>query len=444
MKRHAIERRCAAALLTLAWAGCGGSSSTGGLPWSVVTTDTLAAADHGYETSGGARVLITLPPTAGLAAGQEVAVRAQGAGGFRVRAGVGQSITVGGEVSFPATTWVERDATHGFFGLAASSDGSRLLSGESASVGEGAPSFGQLFTSSDAGKTWARCDRSPDTGWSAFASSADGERLAAVSDGVVHTSSDGGLTWTARTGAPAGILALAASADGRALVAAESYGRVHLSRDGGATWAVAGDVPVGAWSAVASSADGGTLVAATYFGWIHASTDGGLHWSVTGPQRRWGSLAVSADGARMVAAAGDGWVYTSSDSGSTWRQGASRRPWTSVAMSADGTKLIAVELIWDGVGGYGGAAYTSHDAGDTWRVSDAALSPGWRAIASSADGTRLVGATGGGAIYASVPTARIPGSADLIEGAQGASVRLIYAGGGVFQARDASGTLFGY
>ena len=49
-----------------------------------------------------------------------------------------------------------------------------------------------------------------------------------------------------------------------------------------------------------------------------------------------------------------------------------------------------------------------------------------------------------GKVYASVPSARTPGVADLLEGAQGASLRLVYMGGGVFQARDAAGTIFGY
>lgn len=110
--------------------------------------------------------------------------------------------------------------------------------------------------------------------WSSVASSADGEKLVAVTftdsyfTEMLFTSVNAGVTWTAR----------------------------GTSRD---------------WSSVASSTDGTKLVATTDLGQIFASADSGATWVARADVRHWSSVASSADGSKLVAVVDGGQIYTS-------------------------------------------------------------------------------------------------------------------------------------
>jgi hypothetical protein len=140
---------------------------------------------------------------------------------------------------------------------------------------DGNPDY--LYTSTDNGVTWATSTAPGLQYWGAVASSADGNKLVAVSncdaacitgDGTVWTSSDGGATWTEQTAAG--------------------------MRD---------------WTSVASSADGTTLAAGPYGDtnylpdYIWTSTDSGVTWTqlTTPGAGDWEGLALSADGTQLVA-----------------------------------------------------------------------------------------------------------------------------------------------
>jgi photosystem II stability/assembly factor-like uncharacterized protein len=121
-------------------------------------------------------------------------------------------------------------------------------------------SFG---ASADGGASWTARDLPSDSGLQSIVSSADGQKLAAISGRTLYTSSDAGATWTARTEAGARDWgAIASSADGAKLAAIERNGRLFTSGDGGATWLEQPAAGVRNWTCVALNADGSRLAAA--------------------------------------------------------------------------------------------------------------------------------------------------------------------------------------
>jgi hypothetical protein len=321
----------------------------------------------------------------------------------------------------------------GISGLAASADGVKLAVAsvgyaESIQVGGASPFPTPIYVSTNAGATW-NTDNSPSNYWAAVASSADGKQLVAVpcalatgldpfyggGDGSIYTSSDAGMTW-APANAPGNTwTAVAASADGTRLVAASCTvynggdGLIYVSTNSGASWAPS-TAPYNDWSALASSADGTKLVATggpslvvaeryASAGHIFTSTNGGAMWTTThAPINTWSLVASSADGTRLVAAAstygGDGSIYVSTDSGATWSQtSAPRNPWYSVALSADGTRIAAVSAN-------GGPLYFSTDSGATWTTTGVYAHEADGPVVLSADGYRLIGASEGLTVFA--------------------------------------------
>jgi NHL repeat len=159
----------------------------------------------------------------------------------------------------------------GWYSIASSADGSKL-----AAVANGSTN---IYTSTNFGATWItnNVPRSPagiQNDWTTIASSADGNKLIAAAGGnngapgYIFLSTNSGASWTVTA---TNILPshgddkwiyVASSADGSKLAAVSesgSPGGVITSTDSGATW-ITNSVPNLTWNAVALSADGDRMV----------------------------------------------------------------------------------------------------------------------------------------------------------------------------------------
>jgi hypothetical protein len=209
--------------------------------------------------------------------------------------------------------------------------------------------------------------------WSSITTSADGNKLAAVSKETPN--GQGGYT---------------------------EGGGIFISTNSGASWIETG-APSNLWQSIASSADGSKLVAIGYdttysTNIVCTSTNSGANWSpeVIGQisNQPWFYVTSSADGNKLAAVAMNGGIYTSTNSGITWTQtSATNAPWTSIASSADGTKLVAVANSYTqdvNFIRYAWPILTSTNSGTSWSFTRAITnSSGLQAIASSADGNRF-------------------------------------------------------
>jgi DNA-binding beta-propeller fold protein YncE len=161
-----------------------------------------------------------------------------------------------------------------WFSVALSADGTKL-----AAVAAGSTN---IFTSPDFGTTWitnivpAGSPQGIQRGWSSIASSTDGNRLVAAAGGngglgFIFISTNSGAAWKlTATNIVSGLVAhpwisVASSADGSKLAAVSDttsapLGVVITSTNSGASW-TANAVPFLDWNAVALSADGSELVA---------------------------------------------------------------------------------------------------------------------------------------------------------------------------------------
>ncbi len=155
--------------------------------------------------------------------------------------------------------------------VASSTNGTKLV----AAVYQNADnSPGPIYASIDAGLTW-KAPAAPADFWIGVAASSDGARMVAADsgsgDGLIYTSTNFGKSWTA-TSAPSDFWAsIASSADGTKLVAADSGygdGLIYSSTNSGLAW-TATTAPVGYWTSVSSSADGSKVAAASYPGGIY-------------------------------------------------------------------------------------------------------------------------------------------------------------------------------
>jgi hypothetical protein len=117
-------------------------------------------------------------------------------------------------------TWTARDSSRNWFGIASSSDGTKL-----AAVVTG----GQIYTSTDSGVTWMA--RDSNRNWFGIASSSDGTKLAAtVNGGQIYTSTNSGVTWTARD-SNRNWYGIASSSDGTKLAATVNNGLIYTATD---------------------------------------------------------------------------------------------------------------------------------------------------------------------------------------------------------------------
>ena len=264
------------------------------------------------------------------------------------------------------------------------------------------------------GVTWTDHTATGPLHWYGITSSADGEKLAAVScgddadncDGIgyIYVSTDAGTTWATSTAPAEYWNGIASSADGTRLVAISDQngdaapGNIYISTDGGVTWATS-TAPTGGWQGITSSANGEDLAAADEYGdpsnaagtYIYTSTDAGTTWATsTAPQEFWKRITSSADGEDLAATVEfNGDIWTSKDGGATWTDSGAATgevDFVGISSSADGSKLIADS-------GFNGdsCVYLSDDGGTTWATSTLpCLSSGaWLEVNSSADGTKL-------------------------------------------------------
>jgi hypothetical protein len=238
-------------------------------------------------------------------------------------------------------TWQPHALTSGDqYYVASSADGTKLVA-----VGYGGV-FGSIYLSADSGGTWTTPEGPAGfwlgNFWSSVASSADGTNLVAAAEategdgsflpGPIYTSTNAGASW-APSGAPSNVwYSVACSADGTKLVAAAyagpsqngGTGLIYTSADSGVTWTNASP-PTNYWTSVASSTDGTHLIAVSLFdqspqnpGVIWRSTNSGVNWSKDTLTGYFSSAATSADGTILaVTDVARDEIYTLGEPGAT-------------------------------------------------------------------------------------------------------------------------------
>jgi photosystem II stability/assembly factor-like uncharacterized protein len=362
-----------------------------GVSWEDVTgTSVQAQPNKGYIVDNDSRVTVRLPSSPSF--GDIVEVNGIGSGGWMITQNSGQKI-ITSKIKPSPEVWTPRltDQVRSWFGVASSADGNKLA----AVMGNILQGF--IYTSNDSGVTWTARVTDKNRAWRAIASSSDGGKLVAVvSGGQIYTSNDSGVTWTARaTDNNRTWVSVASSADGNNLTAVVFGGQIYRSNDSGVTWTAQATDQNRKWTAVASSADGKKLAAVEYDGNIYMSTDSGATWTAraTDQNRSWNAVTSSSDGSKLAAEVWGGQIYTSIDSGVTWTAREQNRTWNAVASSADGSKLVAVVQY--------GQVYTSIDSGVTWTERTTDQNRNWCSVASSSDGSKLVAVVNGGQIYTS-------------------------------------------
>lgn len=405
----------------------------GGVSWTTVATDTLAAPNRAYVVSGAERVALTLPATPSLSVGDEVRVVVRDPIPVRVVPAAGQRIEA------PDLPWMlsTRDVSRNWQAVASSFDGTKLV----AVVFEG-----RIYTSSDSGTTWT--PRESDRPWGAVASSGDGARLVAAEiaeRGRLYTSHDSGQTWTPRITATAQWADVAASSDGVRLVATQAGpgGRIYVSADSGQTWTATGADSVWGWGSVVSSSSGSRLVAQAQTETncaLYSSIDFGSSWAPLAGAvfRNCRGLASSSDG-RRLALVTEKTLYFSDDYGLSWTPRQPDRPWRSIASSDDGRRLVA---------GVAHDLYVSSDFGVTWTPMRGA--GGSRRVPETGNLRSLAVSGDGRRIFASEYSLGEPpaplyvhqGTGALAVTSGPASMDLVYAGAGVFFARNADGAVY--
>lgn len=369
---------------------------------------TQAQSNTGYLANSSTPVVITLPTSP--AVGDWVKVTGVGAGGWAIAQNAGQSINARGLPGGMALEWTAHGPVGAWVGLAASSDGMRIVA---------VSTSGELYTSTDGAATWVL--RLGGQTWSSVASSSDGMKLLAASNGgALYLSSDGGQTWS-NDGSARAWTAVASSADGMQLVATAYLGQIWTSTDGGVSWTARESNR--AWRAVTSSSDGGVLAAGTNGAQLYVSTDHGLTWTARASSQFWWSLSASADGKILYGSTDTGALWVSKDYGTTWASQAGNRDWRGIATSADGRFTVAATA--------GGQLYDSIDQGVTWRATANAGS--WSSVAISADGLTVFAAQSGGTLHTGLRrTATTVGGAGSISGGPQDALQLQYVGAGVF------------
>jgi hypothetical protein len=174
--------------------------------------------------------------------------------------------------------------------------------------------------------SWVESD-STEAYWVSTASSAKGDRFAAVSTnsfendrGFVYTFYEG--VWTQRTTIPSQYNGISSSGDGRILMTCISGGgNVQLSTDYGETWTTVANSSPQNWVKVVLAEDGLTGLAVAYGGQLWKYTSAGgllsikLNLSLSG--HTWVDVAMSDDGTVVAAATLDR-VYVSTNSGTSF------------------------------------------------------------------------------------------------------------------------------
>lgn len=301
-------------------------------------------------------------------------------------------------------TWTARDSSRNWTGVASSADGNKL-----AAVVE----QGQIYTSSDSGVTWVARDTARD--WRGIASSASGTKLAAVTSdaggGRIYTSTDSGVTWTAR-GLSLSWNAIASSADGTKLAATEANGRIYTSTDSGVTWTARGSNQN--WRSITSTADGTKLAAVDFDEGVFVSSDSGVTWTPSTPNDYfWRSITTSADGTKLTAVTGEGSLHTSNDWGLNWTSRYDASGYRAATYSADGSLLATSDPDY----------YLALSLNSGENRTSTGTETGLGAIAIDARGRKLVAVKQSGQIQTGV----IPGVTITVDGLSGPFSRAGFA-----------------
>ena len=373
-------------------------------------------------------VVITLPPSPNV--GDTVSVTGQSANSWQLAQNAGQSV-VTSNVSgnpVPGATWTPHESPRNWWWATSSADGNKLAV---------VSNYGPIFTSADGGTTWAQ--KAFDQAWACIASSADGNTLAAVGYATgVFVSTDSGTNWDLRLATSDDWVGVTTSTDATHMAAVARFAPIYTSADSGKTWTARETSRD--WRAVASSADGQKLVAVVMGGQIYTSTDAGVTWTPRESNRSWYRVASSADGTRLAAADQGGLIYTSSDSGVTWTPRFRAAAYNGIASSADGNTLALIvpdNVPWEP---QRAGLYLDRRGRHLDRARES--SRGWRGIGMSADGNRLVAAEFGGLIYTSGGNRTSAGALGSITAGQNDAIELRYRGNGQFEVLNASGGPF--
>ncbi|HZY18151.1 MAG TPA: hypothetical protein VFE82_06680 [Ramlibacter sp.] len=424
----------------------GGASVPAGSAQQALPNGTYTVTSDAADT-----VVITLPRNEDLRVGDRVRIIGQGAAPWQLAQNEQQHVRTAGMPGnvVPGATWTARtpdpqQPEQRWSGTASSASGNRVAA---------IANPGGLHLSDDGGATWTRTS-APTTSWTQVVMSADGSRLAAVGGGVLHLSSDGGQTWTVR-GAGRTWHAVHMSDDGRRLVGVAVGAGLQVSTDGGASFTAVPGTADGDWRTVAGSSDGMRLVAvASFYGadpdaqGVYVSDNGGTTWTRRLVAGNWSFAAASADGLRMAVLDNGAYPFVSDDGGATWTQRFTYSAWSGVAVSRDGS-VVALQEPRNDVYSYRGYIFLSTTGGhDPWAWTAADLNLTWRGISLSADGNRLVAAdhgtptSNGGRIYTSGGNRTTVGPQGSIGGGAGQAIEVTYQGDGRFTVSDHAGGAF--
>jgi hypothetical protein len=421
-------------------------------------------------------VVITLPASNQILAGQTVSVTGTSANNWQIAQNPGQTVLTAGMAGnvAPAANWTPRLAPKAWHWVSSNAAGDVLVAGEG--VG------GNLHTSVDSGINWTAGDSVSGPTWISSAISATGERIVAVQyGGRMYMSTNHGVNWTPVTipdldtrvvdpnpdpnNQP--FESVTISSDGLRIVAAIQNGPIVFSNDAGLSWVagtIGGTLLTGSWRSVDSSADGAIVMAADQNGDIYRSTDGGLTWSLRMVNvdsvtvfENWYRLQMSDNGNVVVAvgntfggAPGTG-IHVSRDAGLTWTKAHSLvADYTAIAMSGDG-KVIAVTASNLTGGSTGSVLRSTNGDSDAPTFAPVTMPVGdtnWRAIAMSSDGNKLAVAAGlflpttAGQLYTSLGNRTEMGPLGSITGGQGLSAEFEYVGNGQYRVKSSSGGTF--
>ncbi|MBA3773048.1 MAG: exo-alpha-sialidase [Ramlibacter sp.] len=423
-------------------------------PVAVTGMSQQAAPNGSYSVTSSSTptVVITLPANESLQAGDKVTVTGQSAARWRLAQNAGQWVvttSLPGNVA-PGATWTERvpDAaspTLKWAGTASSASGNRIAA---------IANPGGIYLSVDAGASWTR-STAPSGNWTQVLMSADGTRLAAIAGGVLHTSGDSGQTWVARTGPF--WQGVHVTDDGQRVVGAAMGGTLQISSDGGATFAPVAGMANRDWRTVAGSSDGTRLVAvASFYGGdpanqgVYVSTDSGATWTRRLTTGNWTFAAASADGMRMAVLDQGGHPWVSDDGGATFTQRFGYSIWSGLAVSRDGRVVAAQEPRADAYG-YHGYNFISNAGGADpwdWHGGAGAMDLWWRGISLSQDGNWIVAVDngnptgGGGKIFTTTGNRTSGGTLGSISGGQNQMIEVTYQGNGRFTVTGQAGGPF--
>jgi hypothetical protein len=234
--------------------------------------------------------------------------------------------------------------------VAMSSDGSKLIVG----------GLNQFAVSTNSGSTWNKTSKQTYS----VSMSANGVKMARVTEGIIYLSSDSGQTWV-RGNSSNNFNLIAYSANGNLLIAGKSDGHLFTSSDDGANWVErVATSNTSSWSNFITNSTG-SIIFASHFqdpgaGDLYKSTDSGATWNkqlnYPGRQLNQGQLACDASCTKIFSnpwyvdwgAHNFGYpygIFSSSDGGATWTKESVSSPRLergyAIAMSSNGKRLYA-------------------------------------------------------------------------------------------------------